>query len=956
MNCAPLCIVCMVGLSAALLQPAEAADPEIAVIREHRLKGRYAEALEACKQAPAEADPVQVALEHLAVLREQGEYQQALSIAKSAVEKSPRADNIWGEKARLEFMTGQYEEAEKSVRQALKITGDSLLARLIEANLHSEAGRLKEADDGFRWFVRYYNRKQPKDAESLYLVGLGSAEYARLHSVSSIFDFIVNTLCEDASSNDENFWQVLGLSGELLIEKYNRADGIPELKKALAINPRAADVLASLAVAEAEQYDWDAAAKLARQALEVNPRHLVALGTCIDYALQTGDLHEAEKLIDQALAVQPRSQEILGRKAILLMTTEGMPGLDEWREIVSEGPASNVTTKLADLLRSVLKQNPKPAVFWTVVGERLENLKKLTRAEVCLKQAMELIPRYSRPRSKYGMLLMDLGRVDEARGALDAAFKADPYHVRINNMRKVLTVLKDYETVNTDHFIVRANAAHDKILARYAAEFLEETYGDLVRKFRFEPPQRTHIEIYSDSEDQTGHEWFSARLVGLPWVHTIAASTGMLVAMMSPTTAPEDFNWARILRHEFTHVVTLQQTDFNIPHWYTEALAVQSEGYPHPAEWNALLLDRVPRRHLKDLSNLNQGFTRSRNREDWGFAYCQSVLYAEYLTERFGPDACSKLLFSYVKTPDTEQALRETFHIERAEFEKGYLAYLDRIVVDLKKWTSESSATLEDLEADYKADPKNHDVAAELAYRLSTTKSLRRAEDLAKKVLDEQQRPLATLALANVEWSRDEKSEARDRLKKIAGDKDVPRAVLLRLAEFQIDLGSPIDAVPHLESACAKAPLDVAAWKKLAKAADDCGNEPAHTRALLQLLTLDSDNPAIGKKLAERDVAKKNWKAAVQHARRSMEVDVLDAEVHYLLGLGYRGLENGVKELAELRTAVEIEESNAKYLLELARSEISLGKKNQAKERLNKIDPNAPESFDAKKMLRDLDP
>ncbi len=30
-------------------------------------------------------------------------------------------------------------------------------------------------------------------------------------------------------------------------------------------------------------------------------------------------------LIDQAIAVQPRSQEILGRKAILLMTTEGMP-------------------------------------------------------------------------------------------------------------------------------------------------------------------------------------------------------------------------------------------------------------------------------------------------------------------------------------------------------------------------------------------------------------------------------------------------------------------------------------------------------------------------------------------------------------------------------------------------------------------------------------------------------
>ena len=43
-------------------------------------------------------------------------------------------------------------------------------------------------------------------------------------------------------------------------------------------------------------------------------------------------------------------------------------------------------------------------------------------------------------------------------------------------------------------------------------------------------------------------------------------------------------------------MITLQQTEFNIPHWYTEALAVESEGFPRPQEWNKLLLERVPTR------------------------------------------------------------------------------------------------------------------------------------------------------------------------------------------------------------------------------------------------------------------------------------------------------------------------------------------------------------------------
>ena len=54
--------------------------------------------------------------------------------------------------------------------------------------------------------------------------------------------------------------------------------------------------------------------------------------------------------------------------------------------------------------------------------------------------------------------------------------------------------------------------------------------------------------------------------MGLPYVGTVAACTGRVIAMASPNDVRSKYNWARVLRHEFVHVVNLQQTSFNIPH------------------------------------------------------------------------------------------------------------------------------------------------------------------------------------------------------------------------------------------------------------------------------------------------------------------------------------------------------------------------------------------------------
>src|SRR5207244_41713 len=145
----------------------------------------------------------------------------------------------------------------------------------------------------------------------------------------------------------------------------------------------------------------------------------------------------------------------------------------------------------------------------------------------------------------------------------------------------------------------------------------------------------------------SGHSWFSARMVGLPFIGTVGACAGKMVAVASPNDMRRKYNWARVLKHEFTHVVNLQQTDFTIPRWFTEALAVRQEGYPHPLIWDRVLARRAAAGTLFNLDTINLGFVRPVNGDDWPLAYCQAELYAEYMAETYGKDALNRMIAAY---------------------------------------------------------------------------------------------------------------------------------------------------------------------------------------------------------------------------------------------------------------------------------------------------------------------
>ena len=92
-------------------------------------------------------------------------------------------------------------------------------------------------------------------------------------------------------------------------------------------------------------------------------------------------------------------------------------------------------------------------------------------------------------------------------------------------------------------------------------------------------PGPVQVEVYPNHED------FAVRTMGMPGLGALGVTFGRVIAMDSPSARrPGDFNWGSTLWHEMSHVFILTATNFRVPRWFTEGLAVHEEGERSP-EW-----------------------------------------------------------------------------------------------------------------------------------------------------------------------------------------------------------------------------------------------------------------------------------------------------------------------------------------------------------------------------------
>jgi tetratricopeptide (TPR) repeat protein len=855
----PLC-ACLFLLCASSSVVAQ--GPTLKEARHHWLQGNYARARAAYEELAKDAKQKPAATVGLSrVLQSQGEYDKALSVVEAALADSSKDVTLLARQAEVLYLRGRWEEAEKAADAALAANKNHFLARWVRAQVYRDRGDQAKADVECRWFVRTYTERSNadddiKDPDELLLVGLAGAENARWHNLSDQFQFILNDVFADALKADKIFWLAEYQSGILLLEKYNRGEALDALDKALTINPSAAEALAAKGVAALMQFEVKEAESLAERALKINPSLPEALRLRADVHLASGDPTAALRELEQARKVNPRDDRTLARVAACLHI-------------------QRKKDDIAALTKEVEKNDSKPALFYYELGERLEERRHFEEAEKCFRKAAELRPMQPGPAGSLGMLCMRMGREKEAGDLLDKAFAADPFNVRISNMRKVLKHLQNYETLKTEHFELRFDAKADASLARYMALQLEEIYADLAQKFQYRPKGPILIEVFNN------HTMFSGRTIALPDLHTIGACTGRMIALVSPhgRGVRKPFNWARVLRHEIVHIFNLEQTNFLVPHWLTEGLAVSNEGFPRPPTWNQLLLERVPAGEIMTLDNVDLGFIRPRNPLDWHMAYCQSQLYVQYLKKTHGDGSVGNLLAAYHDGLDTAAAIRKVCKVDKAAFEEGYRAFLKETVAALQGGKPvEKRRTLAELKAAIEKEGDNVDLLGELALR-TLGRDRVEARRLAEQVLARKaNHPKASYVMARLARLAGDVKEERTRLEAAVDKNDPEVRVLQALGKIYYDAGEFDRAAEMFELGRKAEPFENEWLQQLARVYAQTGDKAKQIAVLKDLVPTDADDFDRRLRLARLLLDAGDHAEAERYAREALDIDVRNSE------------------------------------------------------------------------------
>ena len=215
----------------------------------------------------------------------------------------------------------------------------------------------------------------------------------------------------------------------------------------------------------------------------------------------------------------------------------------------------------------------------------------------------------------------------------------------------------------------------DQLLPYMQAE-LHTILATYEKKYRMTLPGPVQVEVYPNHED------FAVRTMGMPGLGALGVTFGEVVAMDSPSARkPGDFNWGATLWHEMSHVFILTATNHRVPRWFTEGLAVHEEGERSP-EWRNRVtpevLIAIREKKLLPVTSLDRGFVYPEYPSQVIVSYFQAGSICDFVKAKWGEDKLLDMVHSYAKLQTTPQVVEQDLGLPAEEFDKQYLAWIDK--------------------------------------------------------------------------------------------------------------------------------------------------------------------------------------------------------------------------------------------------------------------------------------
>lgn len=896
--------------------------------RQAFLRGEYELAIRSYDQLgkAGAAAAVRAACGRADVDEQLGDYAAGIERLKR-VEADGAAGAEWNAAlASLYARVGENEKAERHNQQALRLDAKCARARWQLGRMYESLGRFDQAREIYAPFEQAMtaNEPLPDRADDLTFLGRGFIRYCTLTRNPEVVRRTKHVLTEVFQEAfefvDHLYWPARLAAAELLLEKHNLNEAREDFEAIRKTNPRAAAAVVGLGRIALENWDFEAVEKAVEEALKINPRSVAARLLLADLRMTERKYRDAAAAAEEALKTNPRSIESLATLAAA--------------QVRMGDDAAGART-----LERIAKLNPRSAVRHYILGRWLAAARQFAEAERELKRAIEYDPTWSEPRAELGEVYMQIGEEDSARRTLEEAYALDSFNGHTFNVLELLDGLAKFSRLETPHFIILYDAAEDAVLAPYLAECLEKLHDDVCDDFRVKLDRKTLIEVFPQ------HMGFSIRITGRPFIATVGACSGRVIALAAPRAANPfgHYNFASVLRHEFTHTVTLAATNNRIPHWMTEGLAVYEEPYPRGWEQKRLLATAVRDQRLFTLESIDWGFMRPRRADDRSLAYAQSEWMIEFIIQRQGFDKILEMLQRFREGWNQPRVFSEVLKIEPRAFDEQFQAWAAE---QARKWAMplrpdrDAKALSERME---KGEPTASDLAA-LAEAWLTSQKPNEAEETARQALElDKNEALAIDVLGTVliyrmlaekvDTRRSEfAKEALPYVRRLMELQPGNLTAIKHLAYIEQEAKNWDEAVRLLKQYQARFPDDPDSHRRLAGIALTRGGADEARKHLTALARLVDDEAPVAIQLAQLCADAGDWPQAAAWYKKAIQADPYDVETHEKLAVAYQRLGKPADALVEFEAICKLKPRDAAAFENLAAACREAGEKKRAEE------------------------
>jgi len=562
-------------------------------------------------------------------------------------EATARKSQAHHQLAEVLAITGRYSEAIAEFELAAKDphATNKLESELRRAELLELTGQEAQANTIYQSMVLYYTDKNPQTASELTAIAKALVHLNRFHDANDVY--------REAIEADSNYIDAHLSAAELFTKKYDYAGAMDFLSSALGLNPRSARAFLDVALNKRIGGGSDMYAAL-NKALSLNPNYVDAIALKAALALETGDFDDAAASIEKALKINPKSVEVHSLRAAMYYLQD--------RDFEPE-----VTATLAI--------SPRYGEVYNTLAHYATITRRTEQSTQFARRALEVSPNLWDAHLSLGMSLLRLGQMATGRAEVEKAFKGDPFNIWAKNTLDLLDSMDGFRETKRGPFVIKAAAQESDLLGPYAASLLEEASAKLTAKYHFTPKGPITVEIFQNHED------FAVRALGIPGLGALGVCFGPVIAQDSPSAREAgEFNWGSTLWHEYTHVITLQMTEYRIPRWFSEGLSVYEERRARPGwgdDWNPLFVKSFAGGGWFKIADLDAAFQRPRRPQDVAIAYFEASQICEFITERFGFDAILNMLALYRDKAHTPDILRQVLKLSETDFDREFNAFIE---------------------------------------------------------------------------------------------------------------------------------------------------------------------------------------------------------------------------------------------------------------------------------------